>query len=204
MNDSDSDNDSAYASDSDSDNDSACASDSDCDSKTCCATCRGCTAALKRVQYYRNLQNAGTYHYALHNNFGSFHLWRDNAPCNIFAHLDNYANLDADTRSDPYMLAYVDLYAPENIENEKSENPRFMSFDEYDGAEAVDSTQVSANVRLHIEKNRVYQAHINAENNRTMLSDAKQLASSLAANIVDSDSSVMARRLIQLLNSMVI
>ena len=184
-------------------------SDSADDSKTCCTTCKGCTIALKRVQFFRDRQIRGNYQYVLYNKFtpysyGRISLWSHKVQCKIFAELNKHPKLDAITRSDPFLLAYVDLYAPKDFKTLTSEDPKFMSFYEWDGVESIDTKQVIANMNYHIEQNRVCQARINAEKNRTMLSDAKQLASSLAANIADTDSSVMAQRLIQLLNSMVI
>lgn len=181
-----------------SDSDSAHESDSDCVSeRTCCPTCLGCDLALDRIRYYRDIQADGTYHYALNCEYGGFCLWRDDVPCKIFADLDPYAYVEPLLRSDPCMLAYVDLYQPMDICNVLSERPEFMSLNAYDGYESVNVALVQSKIKLE-------NARVAMEKNRTMLSDARKLADKLLAHTVDTESSVMVKQLLQMLNTMVV
>ena len=183
---------------SESDNDSTHESDSDCVSEmTCCSKCLGCNLALDRIKYYRDIQADGTYHYALNGDYGGFCLWQGVVPCKIFADLDRYADLNPLLRSDPCMLAFVDLYSPMDIYIVQSERPEFMSLSEYDGYESV-------NVDLVQSKMKVENARVAMEKNRTMLSNAQKLAAKLLAHTVDTESSVMVEQLLQLLNAMAV
>ena len=177
---------------------SAHESDSDSVSEgTCCPTCLGCDLALDRVQYYRDIQADGTYHYALNIEYGGFCLWEGDVPCKIFADLNNYADLNPTTRSDPYMLAFVDLYEPKDIRNVLSARPEFMSLNEYDGYESVDVALVQSKIKLE-------NARVALEKNRATLSDARKLADKLLAHTVDIESSAMVQQLLQMLNTMVV
>jgi hypothetical protein len=192
-------------------------SDSDSDSyagiivtptkETCRSTCRGCKLGFGLISYYRTQQNDGLYYYALNNDYGGFSLSEYNVhilKCEIFDHLMYRDELSPTVRSDPAMLAYVQMYSPKNIKNVKAEAPRFMSFTEYDGIESVDHAIVDKNIELEKKQNQLVQKYNISSENSTILSDAKKLASVLVANTMGTDLSITVQQLLDLLNKMVI
>jgi hypothetical protein len=155
---------------------------------------------MRLIQKYVDLQRDGIYHYAVNVEYGGFRLWWEHCPCKVFARLNRYCSQNPRKRSNPLLLAFVELYAPKDIKIEVSDAPEYVTFSEYDGWESISSSKAERQ-REHerwAEQQRVEQQQ------RTKLSNAKQLASSLAAKIEDADSSAMIDQLIQVLNSMVV
>jgi len=126
-------------------------------------------------------------------------LWDTRPKCSVFASVDSRPSLNAEERSDPYVLAYVDLYCGMDISG--GEAPEFMAFDEYDGAESIDYDSVRRNKALHEARRHARETAAKANKNRQTLLEAQKLATSLLSGSPLYDAGIVAR-LAELVNTM--
>jgi hypothetical protein len=91
------------------------------DPDRCCETCLGCSLARKRIQHYKEQQDLGIYHYAIANGMTLYLRYvkpfsnsgknkPDAVHCQVFSDISELPNLDSKERSDPYVLAYTEIY----------------------------------------------------------------------------------------------
>lgn len=102
---------------------SAHMSDSTEDTK-CCSTCVGCRKATNLIKYYTQCRKEEKYHwlrYDMKHGWNGCLLWsfRDGPKCKVFSTTSNETRYATISNGDPYVLAYVDLYAPENVSSGK-------------------------------------------------------------------------------------
>ena len=88
----------------------------------CCSTCVGCRKATKLIEYYTKYRNKGISHWILYDRKTTSNgmdclLWGlDERPkCQVFSATSRETRYASISDGDPYVLAYVDLYAPKNV-----------------------------------------------------------------------------------------
>lgn len=122
----------------------------------CCPNCIGCNKGNARVAFYKTLQENGKYFYVLNTDPDqAISIWENHKPSCYTLNPDPSPDLD-EYRSDPRLLAYVDLYRPPNVVIIEGLEFKFMSF-KYSGfVEYVDEiaiqTKINENSLRKIQK----------------------------------------------------
>lgn len=88
----------------------------------CCPTCFGCQKAINLIEYYSQCQKEKKERCFFDNRDDGRHvdnylLWSfgDKPKCQVFSTTSNYTSLESISDGDPYILAYIDLYAPKDV-----------------------------------------------------------------------------------------
>ena len=96
---------------------SAHMSDSIEDTK-CCPTFNTCRKATNLIKYYTQCRKEGKYHwlkYTMQSTNRVTWSFKEGPKCKIFWNTPNIPNYITTYDGEPELLAYVDLYAPENV-----------------------------------------------------------------------------------------
>lgn len=178
-------------------------SDSDDDSETCGPNCQGCAEGTELVQHYKNLQAEKKFSYALNPNYGGFQLWswgEDEPCCKVFDCLKReHQELCPFVRSDPYVLAYVQLYRSKHISIEEGPEPRVVIFQEYDGIESID--RLATHTRMDLDRMRTelaIKAERSASKKDMIVASARALANKLLERTEDPESRTMVAQLLEM------
>jgi hypothetical protein len=169
------------------------------------------------IEHYKHKQIAGVYTYALKeaypkksSRFCIPGIKELGSPCFYFDYLEKLdvnPGLDPRIRSDPRLLAYLDMYrrryrevAGIVIYTEESVNPDLVSFIERAGKECIDHDSVRKNVKHVTEStNALFQEMKTRLSTHCLLTEAQELTNSLIVSNVGTKDEPIVRRLLQLL-----